>query len=280
MKMPNRDTTRQAFLLGGMLLLLALAGCKTTRQAASTATGAAKEAGEFFLSVGKQAFQYQTLEARMRVDINLPDKELSSRVDIKMVKDSAFQLSVLPFLGVEMFRIEFSTDSVKLIDRMNKCYAIDSYDALKGRFPVDFNFYNLQALFTNRIFVPGEREITPRQYGRFSLKQEGAATEAQIKDAMKLLYAFRADSDEKLLSTRVTDPSERYTLQWLYTDFRQTDAQTFPMQMEARATDEGKTAGEIKLFFSRMQRNAPIALSFPIPEKYKRITLAEILKKM
>lgn len=82
---------------------------------------------------------------------------MSSRVDMKMVKDSAFQLSVQPFLGIEIFRIELSRDTIKVVDRMNKRYMIENYSNLQGQTPIEFNFYNLQALFTNHLFIPGSR---------------------------------------------------------------------------------------------------------------------------
>jgi hypothetical protein len=278
MKTQNKKYLSKNLLLNGLILFLMLVSCKSSRQITIAGGSGVKEAGEFFFSMQKQAFQYQTLSARTRMELNVPGKELSSRVDIKIVKDSAFQLSVLPILGVEVFRIEFSTDSIKVVDRMNKRYMIESYAGLKGRTPIDFNFYNLQALFTNQIFVPGERDIASRQYNRFTFKHEGTVTEAQIKDAMKLLYAFKADGDEKLLSTNVTDPSERYALQWSYADFRQTEEQIFPMRMEALVLDKGTQAGEVKFYFSRVQRNVPVNLDFSIPEKYKRITFADIIK--
>ncbi|MDR2810966.1 MAG: DUF4292 domain-containing protein [Tannerellaceae bacterium] len=266
------------FLLCGLLGLLLFSGCKTSRKLTAGKAGEAKEASEFFYSIQKEAFSYQTLSARIHAELNFPRRDLSSRVDIKIIKDSVFQLSVLPLLGVEVFRIEFNTDSVKVIDRINKSYIIESYAGLKRSSPIEFNFYNLQALFTNHIFIPGEQDITPRQYDRFTLKQEGNVTEAQIKDAMKLLYAFKADSKEKLLSTRVTDPSERYMMQWIYTDFRPTEEQYFPMQMEVQMLDDGIPAGEMKLSFSHIRRNLPLRVDFPIPQKYKRTTFAEIIK--
>ena len=67
-----------------------------------------KAHNEFFQSVEDQSFQFRTLTARLNVDLDIPGKQMSSRVDMKMVKDSAFQLSVQPFLGIEIFRIELS----------------------------------------------------------------------------------------------------------------------------------------------------------------------------
>ena len=97
-----------------------------------------------------------------------------------------------------------------------------------GQTPIEFNFYNLQALFTNRIFLPGYQEIEPKQFKRFKLNQDGDKAEIKVKDALGLLYTFFADGEEKLLSTYITDPSEQYALQWDYSDFRVTDGQPFP----------------------------------------------------
>ena len=71
-----------------------------------------------------------------------PDKTelIEDQAYLKMVKDSAFQLSVQPFLGIEVFRAEISVDSVKVIDRMNKRYVADNYANLKGQTPIEFNF--------------------------------------------------------------------------------------------------------------------------------------------
>ena len=157
----------------------------------------------------EQAFKYETLTARLNVDLNLPGNNMSSRVDLKMVKDSAFQLSVQPFLGIEVFRAEISVDSVKVIDRMNKRYVADNYANLKGQTPIEFNFYNLQALFTNRLFLPGQQGISPKLYNRFKLKQDGPAAEIQVKrrDGVAVhLYGGRGGEDSLNLYFRTFGP--------------------------------------------------------------------------
>lgn len=260
--------------------VLSFTGCKSVRKVGTVEAGGAKAHTEFFTLMQEQAFKYETLTARLNVDLNLPDNKMSSRVDLKMVKDSAFQLSVQPLLGIEVFRAEISVDSVKVIDRMNKRYVADNYANLKGQTPIEFNFYNLQALFTNHLFLPGQQGISPKQYHRFKLKQEGPAAEIQVKDVMGLLYTFLADGEEKVLSTSITDPSDRYALQWDYADFRQADGQPFPMKMEVQVMKDGASQGGITLHFSRMQTDVPVKMDFSIPVKYKRITLAQIIRSL
>lgn len=273
----NKTYLALAFVLFTALLLT---GCKTTKKVGTVEAGGAKAHNEFFELVQEQAFRYETLTARLNVDLNLPGNSMSSRVDLKMVKDSAFQLSVQPFLGIEVFRAEISVDSVKVIDRMNKRYVADNYANLKGQMPIDFNFYNLQALFTNQLFLPGQQTISPKQYSRFKLKQDGPAAEIQVKDVMGLLYTFMADGEEKILSTGISDPSDRYALQWNYTDFRMADGQSFPMKMDVQVLKEGTSQGGITMHFSRVQTNVPVKMDFSIPAKYNRITLAQIIKSL
>lgn len=265
-------------ILIGLLLIYLMAGCKTSEKVGTVDTGAAKAHAEFFDSMEKQSFQFRTLSARMNVDLNIPGKEMSSRVDLKMVKDSAFLLSVQPILGIELFRLEMNTDSIKIIDRMNKRYVAENYTNLKNQTPIAFNFFNLQALFINHIFVPGEKGISQKEYHRFLLNQEGNRAEVKIKDSMGLLYTFLADGEEKLLSTHITNDTESYALQWIYKDFRLNDKQPFPMMMDANIYTDNTFRGGITINFNRIQTNIPVQVEASIPDKYRRITLADILK--
>ncbi|MDR1624584.1 MAG: DUF4292 domain-containing protein [Tannerellaceae bacterium] len=259
-------------------IVFLLAGCKTSTKVGTVNVVGAKAHAAFFDSMQKQAFRYETFSARTNVELDAPGKSFSSRVDIKIVRDSALQLSVQPLLGIELFRAEFAGEGFTIIDRMNKRYVSESYAALKGKWPVAFTYYNLQALFSNHLFIPGEQEITPKQYNRFKLKQEGSTAEIQLKDAMQLLYTFMADGEEKLLSTYVTDKSEQYALQWLYTDFRMVDGQPFPMLMDVQLFGKGSPSGQMKIYFSKIQTNTPVKIDTSIPDTYKRVTFAQIVK--
>lgn len=278
--MNNRCLVNRLVPIVFFLSLLLLASCKTSKKIGTIETSSVKSQQEFFERMQEQSFQYHTLSARLHVDLDLPGNNLSSRVDLKMVKDSAFQLSVQPFLGIEVFRVELSTDSIKIVDRMNKRYVADNYTNLKGQTPIEFNFYNLQALFTNQLFVPGQQMIAPKQYNRFKLAQDGALAEIKIKDAMGLLYTFVAEGQEKIVSTFISEPSDQYSLKWLYSDFRLVGNQAFPMMMDVKVFDAGASKGGMTLHFSRMQTDVPLKLDFQIPSKYKRITLAQIIKSL
>lgn len=97
---------------------------------------------------------------------------------------------------------------------------------------------------------------------------------------MGLLYTFLADGEGKLLSTHVADPSNQYALQWDYSDFRLVDDHPFPQQMNVEIFKERQAAGRMNFHFSRIQTDVPVNIEFSVPSKYKRITLAKVLKSI
>lgn len=271
---------RRNFPLVAFLFFLFFTGCKSLRKVATVESGAAKAHMEFFNSVHDQAFKFETFGARINAGLSLPKGELSSRVDLKIIKDSIFQLSVQPILGIEVFRVMMNRDSILVIDRMNRRYLMENYENIRKQTPIAFNFYNLQSLFINHIFLPGEREVGAGLYNRFMLAHPGIMAEAKVKDKMGLQYLFTIDGEEKLMATYISDEKENNALQWSYADFREAEGQVFPMLMDVLLMAGGKVAGEARFSFSRIQTNEPMQLDFSVPQRYTQATFAQLLKSL
>ena len=219
------------------------------------------------------------------LDINLRQRIIAlhkenPRVGIEIGRVVRLQLSVQPFLGIELFRIELSRDSIKLLDRMNRRYFAENYAGFKGTLPIDFNFYNLQALFLNQLFLPGEKDVD-FLYDHFQLERDGLITSLHTEDRMDLHYLFRADNEEKLLSTRISDKFGRYALLWRYEDFQIMEQQKlFPQRMEVSLLEEEQPKGGMSIYYSRIQLDKALRMDFQIPGKYKRVTMDQILKSL
>ena len=70
---------------------------------------------------------------------------------IKMLKDEAILLSIRSPFGVELTRILYTRDSVKMLDRRNDRAFVVGYENFPDFLPVDFNFQMLQSVFTGNI---------------------------------------------------------------------------------------------------------------------------------
>ena len=266
--------------LGSMLVISLLAACKSKTVTTGSATGITKSEEAVFSAVLARTFRFNTFSARIRLEIQLPEKNMSSRAHLKMIHNDCIQLSIQPLPGMEMFRIELTKDSAKIIDRMNKCYMTESYEKMKGKTKIDFNFYNLQSLFTNNIFLPGENEVSIRQLQRFRMAKNPGTIRLVTNDDAGLLYTFIADKDEKLLSTILHDPNETYIFTCEYLHFQRVNKQRFPFQMKAGLRSDDKTQGMVKLTFSKPEVDIPVKTDFKIPSGYKRITFSQIIQSL
>ena len=250
-------------------------GCRTVKELAGETDAALKAETEFFRTLDEQSLRYHTLSAKIQFEFTpASGKEVGSRAQLKLRRDDRLQISVQPFLGIEMFRLEVSRDSVKAIDRMNKRYFAESIADLKARKHLDFTFGNLQALLTNRLFLPGEQAVTLNDRGRFGWERIPAGYRLQTSDATGIHYRFLADNEAKLRTTEITD-ADKHTLMWDYTNFRTVEGRLFPMDMLASLRDH-----KLSIRFNKVEINTPVDLKFIIPEGYERVTPEQILKAL
>jgi outer membrane biogenesis lipoprotein LolB len=256
-----------------------LVGCKTSAGGvAGSGAEIRKSEVAFFTSVVDHSFRFNTLSARIKLDFKSPQKEMSARAQLKMIYDDRMQISIQPFLGIEVFRIELTRDSIKILDRMNKRYLAENYKKLKNKTLFDFNFHNLQALFTNNLFIPGESGVSSGQMRRFQITKDQYTAQLKIKDAADLFYTFTADGEEKLCSTSIRDKAEKYSLTWDYSDFQEVGKQQFPFKMKAGLISDQQTQGSVSFSFFDAVIDNPLKTDFHIPAEYTRVTFSQILK--
>lgn len=263
-----------------LMCLLVLSGCKSASTTATSGAAILKTDEAFFSSVLEHSFQFQTLSARLRLDYTDKKMDFSTRVQLKMIHDDRLQLSIQPLLGIEMFRIEVSNDSIKVLDRRSKRYVAERYDQLKDEMKVEFNFHNLQALLTNQVFVPGEKNISNRHFRRFRMTKEDDRALLKLKDANGLMYTFMAGGDEKLLSTMIEYKRQNQVLTWDYKQFQKIGSHPFPMKMTAGFSTGNHVRGTAVLNFSVPEVDQPLKMHFQIPSGYKRVTLEQIINSL
>lgn len=258
-----------------IVLFLLPTGCRTVKELTGETDAALKAETEFFRTLDEQSLRYETLSAKIQFEFTpASGKEVGSRAQLRLRRDDRLQISVQPFLGIEMFRLEVSRDSVKVLDRMNKRYFVESIADLKARKHFDFTFGNLQALLTNRLFLPGKQDVSLSDRERFGWERIPAGYHLRTADAAGIQYRFLADNEAKLRTTEVTD-ADQHTLTWDYTNFRTVEGRLFPMDMLASLRDN-----KLSIRFNKVELDTPVDLKFTIPDGYERVTPEQILKAL
>ncbi|MDR1455489.1 MAG: DUF4292 domain-containing protein [Tannerella sp.] len=258
-------------------------GCRTSKlpPASDTKTASRPETEEaFFLSVREQSFRYETLSARMQVELTMPaGKTFTSRATLKIWRNDRMQLSLQPLLGIEAFRVDIDPDSIRIVDRLNKRYLAEHFSHLKEISRIGFNFYSLQALFTNQLFLPGEAELPENAFIRFRQLPATGGYTLQTRDSARWQYSFTAGRDRKLYATRMTDTASDHTLHWDYADFRSVGTQFFPMKIHGEWTG-GEAGGALSVNYSHIDADVPVEIRPDIPPGYTRVNLSQIRKML
>lgn len=254
--------------------------CKPKKQLISTVSPIEDKAnGVLFADILANEFQYNTLSSKLNMEIIRGTRSLSSRANLKIVRNRALQISVQPLFGVEMFRLHVDVDSLVLLDRMNKRYVKESFASLKETYPVGFDFYTLQSLFTNALFVVGKSNKLPSNYSEFHYSQTHDLNYylKAVDEQSEAEYAFTINGHDRVTFTHLMQSKENYSLQWAYTNFASVQNQFFPHKMDIVAKTSSRKA-ELGLTFSDIVTNQPMELTMNIPAGYTKVSVTEVMK--
>lgn len=263
-----------------ILLGLTFSGCKSKQRIVYSSTPVEeKNHDALFRDILTESFSYNTFSARLNMSLTSGTRSLSSRANIRIVKDSALQVSIQPLFGVEMFRIYIDPDTMVFLDRMNKRYVKESIASLKEHYPVGFDYYTLQSVFTNALFVSGKESVEPTDYRKFSYTRTPNRNYYLTTEDMEsgIEYSFTVDGDDRITFTHLMQPKEKYSLQWSYGNFAVLDQSTFPHKMNASIASANRKI-HTELLFSDIVINEPIQLSMQVPNSYTETSISEIIK--
>lgn len=268
------------FLFCFALAAVFFTACKPKLQVVSMGTPVVdKENSALFADILENEFSFNTMSARLNMDLSIGTRSLSSRASLRIVRDRALQISVQPLFGVEVFRLHVDRDSLVVLDRMNKRYVQESLTSLKELYPVGFDYYALQGLFTNALFIAGKSKVQPTDYPQFSYTQT-PGMQHQLKSEDKssgIEYVFNVSGEDRITLTQLRQPQQNYSLQWEYTNFASVQDGIFPHRMNVTATSSLRKV-DVGLTFSDTELNRPMQFSILIPGGYTKVSPSEILK--
>ena len=262
-------------LLGSAILLMS--SCKSTRPLMRAPL---KEEGPEYLYSRLKDNELRFDWVSAKFDARYTEKRNSSsfKGQVRVRKDSLIWVSITPALGIEMFRIIITTDSVKYVNRFNKEYFLGDY-ALVSRFlQIHIDFDILQSLLLGNDFQFYETNsfrasIDNQNYklsttGRRKIRKEAEDANA---DPIVLLQNIWLDSESfKIKKVDVKEYlKDNRKLSANYSDFVGLENQLYPSALKFNI--QGENLIKIKINYSKVTLDEPMTFPFSIPENYKRI---------
>lgn len=267
-----------------LALLLSLSGCKSKKTVLYSSEKLEKKSmADLFESIKRNEIKYNTIECKGKIELRKGTSGQKTSAVFKLIKDSLMQISIRPIFGTEAMRITFSPSNVLIIDRLGKQYSLIEYNELKSfSLSAPQLFYNMQALFTNKLFIPGKADINHADLKNFNLSATDDVyllqTQAQNKN---LFINFAVDATDRIASTLLFDKDRTITFQWSYLDFvvDKNDKSVYPTLMDAKL-QAGKHRLDISIECPQLDiDNKNFKIDNSIPSKYDKVDFGDIVNK-
>jgi hypothetical protein len=262
-----------------LLLIIGVYSCKPKQRIIQADSALEdKNSSDLFEDVLYKELKYSTFSSKLNMNISTGKKTLSSKGSLRIVNNEAIQLSIQPLFGIEMFRLYVEPDHIIILDRMNKRYVKETFEDIKGDNPIGFNFYTLQSLFTNSLFVPDKSSVLKQDYKKFkyAASQDNYILTGRDKKS-DIDYSFFVNGNDQITLTDLYMASKDYSLQWSYNQFSLMSDLFFPFEMKIVATTQ-KRKLNTSITLSAITLNDPLTLETSIPASYTRVELKEVLK--
>ena len=257
---------------------------------APTQSSVQKQKLQFVQKVSDQSLYQKNLVSDLSFTLNTGSRNISVPGILHMRRDEVIRIQLLiPLIRSEVGRIEFTKDYVLFIDRMHKQYVKARYNDVSFLKDNGINFYSLQALFWNQLFIPGQQRVGESQLSMFSV--DLAAVQANNVSVTlldgKMAYKWLAESASGLINmaeAKYTSANHGVsTLKWNYGNFQNFGAKKFPVYHEVTIqTQATKQQRTIKAVFelNGLSDNADWE-SFTTPSnRYQKVGVDEILEKL
>ena len=239
---------------------------------------------------------YHTISIKFDAKVESEDLNQSINGTLRIRKDSVIWISITPALGIEAARLQFTPDSIMFMNRIKNEYFINSYEFFENKLQTEISFDDLQAIFTNEIFLYSESDdesnekFNPDSLDRdYFRKTFIASTDSnryvlkthrkhKIKKRIKrnktseLIVETLKIAPEifKITNVNIEDYTEKRTLTIQYSDFIDVNTKVMPSIINIDVkTSEKNFHSMVK--FNKITVDSEISFPFKISEKYKRI---------
>lgn len=281
-----------AVALGGMTL--AMAGCgskKAATEGTSSAVdkhkGGNVQALAFVQKVANQKVSTKNIVGKMSLNVKMGSKNITVPGSLHMRYGEVIRIQAfIPLLGSEVGRIEFTPDYVLVIDRLHKEYIKEDYNKVDFLKNNGLNFYSLQALFWNQLFMPGTKSISDANLLDFGVTEAGNSKNITLKKG-NLNIVWNADNANGRISTAKATYSSltqgKSSLNWTYSNFKAVAGKMFPAyQKFTFATTAIKNQSNISLTIDMdgVKTDSKWEAKSEISKRYKKIEATDVFGKL
>jgi hypothetical protein len=203
---------------------------------------------------------WRYFSARIDIEYQNGDNKQNFEAKIHMLKDSLVWISAGLF-GIEGARVLVNTDSMVVLNRLNKNYSVYKNESVSGFSDVPLTVGQIQNLIIGQpAYALNLYKIMSNTDANISIayKQEKFTTSHHYR---KQFYTID--------TTSIQDKTSRNYAMATYQDYTSVNNHNFPLSSYINASNQDKLI-HISMKFKDVDFESPVSFSFNIPGSYER----------
>ena len=212
------------------------------------------------------AFEFEYFSSKAKFKYKSGNDKTKATANIRIKKDSLIWINLSANIGIQGARIKITTDSLIMIDYINKQVLRYSFESLSDKFKFDLDFQLVQSIILGDL--PIERtsdDMVDKQANHFLLTQN------RIDLDIESIIGLKTRKLEKL--TAISSKNQN-TLDLKYGEFKLIDEYVFPhkaLLILTQLKDKEAQSTTIDIEHNRTQiEKKPLKFPFNIPKRYER----------
>ena len=283
----------------------AMSACRQPKEVVRETPVKNRTAGYLLKRYAENKYAFDWLGMKVDASFGTADNSDSFKATIRMRKDSAIWVSIVPALGIEMIRVMITPDSLKYLSKIpeNKFYYTGGFDEIGRLIGIDFDFEMLQDLLVGNaiglekdeqrfrseiddndyLLISKYRRKVRRVVGVDDRKLEGDTILVNPDDPRFRRTAKRTDEEDGLIISRYwLEPSgfrlvksvfndllRQRTMEISYEDFQPDGEQYYPAKCRLLMSST-QVRQEMRYEITKLSSGKPYEFPFDVPEDYVR----------
>lgn len=220
------------------------------------------------------------ITAKMKFNLRSQGQNLSVGGSLKMKKDDVIQLSLVAFGFVEAARIELTRDEVLVVDRINRRYIRAPYAQLSFLKDAELDFFGLQSLFRNELFVPGKRSMVGNEsVFSGSRSSDGNAVFAYQNNKLKFQFLVTlASALVQQVKVGAAKGRDDTSFSWDYDNFQNFNGRQFPIRHKIVLS--GEKGFEADMTLSNLGNDSKWETRTSVKDSYTRLDAVTMITRL
>lgn len=204
---------------------------------------------------------------------NNDGKDYFMSMNMKVIRGKEISVSVMPMLGIELFRIRFTPERFHLFDKFNRQYCDNSYQYLSKMLKTEVSYAMIEALLLNNLFSIDPNAMVDEAYSPTQLDDRFLLT--SLREFSGYRHTFELSPDYMVTSTSINQPVTQI-LRADYSNFKSVDKVVFPTTIELKTNLEQNNFN-LKVDVKRVEINKVFSIPTVDFERYTKVECVNML---